>query len=291
MRLCRFDGHRLGLVDGDVVHDVTYTVDRLPAHRWPLPCGDPLVAHLDVIAAAVASGPGPARTLALGDVRLGSPVTSPSKIMAAPANYRRHVEIDAADPGVDQGVHRAQLDGLERPTEALGLFLKATSSLAGPGDGIRLPDPGRRTDHEVELVVVIGSTARNVRSADALDHVAGYCVGLDMSIRGKEDRSFRKSADTFTVLGPWLTTADAVPDPADVTLWLSVNGVPRQRASTAAMTVGVPRLIELASAMYTLHPGDVIMTGTPEGVGPVVAGDVVVAGGTGLGEMTVEVTA
>jgi 2-keto-4-pentenoate hydratase/2-oxohepta-3-ene-1,7-dioic acid hydratase in catechol pathway len=148
-----------------------------------------------------------------------------------------------------------------------------------------------RTDYEVELAVVIGRTVRDVAAADAMDHIAGYCIGLDMSVRGKQDRSFRKSGDTFTVLGPWLTTADEIDDPGALTLWLSLNGEERQRSSTSAMTVGIPRLVELASQMYTLHPGDVLLTGTPEGVGPVAPGDVIVAGADGLGSMTVEVSA
>ena len=187
---------------------------------WPPPVGDAVVGQLSGIRDRI--GPvGPGRPLA--DVALCSPVSTPSKIMAAPANYRRHADLDTRDPGVDQGVHRARLEGLDKPVENLGLFLKATSSLAGPAQGIRLPRRDRRTDHEVELVAVIGRETRDIAARDALTAVAGYCVGLDVSIRGVEDRSFRKSADTFTVLGPWLTTAEEIDDPGDLTLWLSVN--------------------------------------------------------------------
>lgn len=289
MRLCRFDGDHLGLIVGDAVLDVTWALEKLGPRSWPGTPGDPLITELGAVAAAVQDVAAEANAVPLRDVVLGCFLTAPTKIMAAPANYRRHVEIDAADPGVDQGVHRQALEGLERPVESLGLFLKATSSLAGPADGVRLDRTDRRTDHEVELAVVIGRTARHVAAADADDHIAGYCLGLDMSIRGTEDRSFRKSGDTFTVLGPWLTTRDEIPDPADLTLRLRVGGTLRQESSTAAMTVGIPRLIELASAAYTLYPGDVLLTGTPEGVGPVEPGDVIVASGDGLGEMTVPV--
>ena len=290
MRLCRFGDDRLGLVvDERHLVDVTYTLDLLPSQRWPLLPGDPLLAHLDAVLAAVEDRRVTTQ-VDISSVPLRSIVTSPTKIMAAPANYRRHVEEDTLDPGVDQGVHRAQLAGVLEPVEELGLFLKASSSLAGPGDGIRVPAGPARTDYEVELAVVIGRAARDVAAADAMDHVAGYCLGLDMSVRGKQDRSFRKSGDSFTVLGPWLTTADEIADPSALTLWLSLNGEERQRSSTSAMTVGIPRMIEMASRTYTLHPGDVLLTGTPEGVGPVVPGDVIVAGADGLGTMTVAVT-
>jgi 2-keto-4-pentenoate hydratase/2-oxohepta-3-ene-1,7-dioic acid hydratase in catechol pathway len=180
---------------------------------------------------------------------------------------------------------------MEAPTEKLGLFLKANSSLVGPSQGIVIPPQAKRLDYEVELAVVIGRVARNIRSSEALTCVAGYCIGLDMTVRGVADRSFRKSGDTFTVLGPWLVTADEIPDPADLLLSLEVNSDVRQRSSTAAMTVGIERLIELAAANYTLHPGDVILTGTPEGVGPVVDGDTIRAHCQGIGEMTVAVKA
>jgi 2,4-diketo-3-deoxy-L-fuconate hydrolase len=208
--------------------------------------------------------------------------------MAAPANYRLHVELDTKDPTIDAGVHRAQLIDMEAPTEKLGLFLKAQSSLVGPSEGVLVP-AGTRVDHEVELAVIIGRQGRNIGQHDALGHVAGYCIGLDMTVRGVADRSFRKSRDSFTVLGPWLVTADEIENPDNLQISLKVNSDRRQHSSTAAMTVGIERMIELASANYTLHPGDVLLTGTPEGVGPVVAGDVIVAHCDGIGEMNVSV--
>jgi 2,4-didehydro-3-deoxy-L-rhamnonate hydrolase len=291
MRLCQFNNNRLGWVEGDVVHDVTAALDILPGVRWPLPAGDPLVAHLDQMQEQVKQIAAQAPTHRLADVHLLSPVANPGKIMAAPANYRLHVEMDTKDPAIDAGVHRAQLIDMEAPTEKLGLFLKVNSSLVGPSQGIVIPPQAKRVDYEVELAVVIGRVARNIRKSDALACVAGYCIGLDMTVRGVADRSFRKSGDTFTVLGPWLVTADEIPNPGDLLLSLTVNSEVRQRSSTAAMTVGVERLIELAAANYTLHPGDVILTGTPEGVGPVVDGDTILAHCQGIGEMTVPVKA
>ncbi len=234
MRLCRFNNDRLGLVEGDVVRDVTAAIDVLPEVRWPLPAGDPLVARLDQIQERVKRIAAEAPKHRLADVRLLSPVANPGKIMAAPANYRLHVEMDTKDPAIDAGVHRAQLIDMEAPTEKLGLFLKANSSLVGPSQGIVIPPQAKRLDYEVELAVVIGRVARNIRGSDALACVAGYCIGLDMTVRGVADRSFRKSGDSFTVLGPWLVTADEIPSPADLLLCLEVNSEVRQRSSTAA---------------------------------------------------------
>ncbi len=290
MKLCHFAQGRLGLVDGEKVFDVTEALDVLPTQTWPLAIGDPLVSHLDALAARVSEVVRSSRSLPLKDVQLLSPIVSPSKVMAVPANYRKHVEIDVMrDPGVDQGVHAKQLEGVERPVETYGLFIKANSSIHGPSQGIARILPHRRTDHEAELAVVIGKTCRSVSPNEALGYVAGYTMGLDMTVRGSEDRSYRKSPDGYTILGPWLVTADEIPDPTQVQIWLDVNGKRRQSSSVAAMTVDIPDLVAFASAFYTLHPGDVILTGTPEGVGPVEPGDIIKVGGTGLGEMEVRV--
>lgn len=290
MRLCRFDDDRLGIVEDEVVIDVTDALECLPQYRWPFPPGDPLITRLSEVCATAAKMKAGAKKHDLSKVRLLSPIANPSKIMAAPANYRLHVEIDAADPAVHHNVHNKQLEGVDRPVETLGLFLKASSSVSGPYPGVSLNWPEKRNDYEAELVVVIGKTGKNIRAEAAMDHVAGYCVGLDMSVRGPEERSFRKSADTYSVLGPWLTTSDEIEDPEKLDLWLTLNGKLKQRSSTAAMTVGIRRLIEIASKAYTLFPGDLLMTGTPEGVGAVVPGDVIVTGCEGLGEMTVPVS-
>lgn len=289
MRLCRFDDDRLGLVEGFTVYDVTAAIDAIPSRRWPFPIGDALITHLSEICSTAQKLKPNAKQLELAQVKLRSPVANPSKIMAAPANYRLHVQIDAEDPAVHHNVHNKQLAGLDRPVEKLGLFLKATSSIVGPSPGVSLNWREKRNDYEAELVVIIGKGGRNIRAENAMEHIAGYCVGLDMSVRGPEERSFRKSADSYTVLGPWLTTADEIADPGQLTLWLTLNGASRQRSSTAAMTVGIPRLIEIAASAYTLYPGDILMTGTPEGVGAVVSGDVLVAGCDGLGEMMVPI--
>lgn len=270
MRICRFEGDarddRLGLVQGQEILDVTPALDVLPLQRWPLALGDPLIAHLPAVLARVrALAPGaPRRPLA--GAKLKSPVANPGKIINAPINYAAHIDEAKQDQGIAHGRDIKNIWDW-------GLFLKANSALVGPGEGIRLRMPERRNDHEVELAVIIGITCNKVAKERALECVAGYAIGLDMTIRGPELPSFRKSVDTYAVCGPWLTTADEVGDPGNLRLSISVNGELRQDASTARMVYDVPKLIEYASAMYTLHPGDLIFTGTPEGVGPVKPGD------------------
>jgi 2-keto-4-pentenoate hydratase/2-oxohepta-3-ene-1,7-dioic acid hydratase in catechol pathway len=159
--------------------------------------------------------------------------------------------------------------------QRVGLFLKATSSLSGASQDIVIRHPDRRTDHEIELVAIIGSKANRVKREDAMKHVAGYCIGLDITVRGPEERSLRKSIDTYSVMGPCMVTADSVTDPNNLDFELTVNGEPRQKANTRDLIIGIADLIVFASAYYTLMPGDLLMTGTPEGVGPIKPGDVI----------------
>jgi 2-keto-4-pentenoate hydratase/2-oxohepta-3-ene-1,7-dioic acid hydratase in catechol pathway len=282
MRLCRFGDGRLGVVDGGLVRDVTAALDTLPGYRYPLPSFDVLIAnlaalrpHLEALAR---------RSPALDDVKLLSPIANPGKLIAAPVNYQRHLEEARGSAGLHHG---NQVAAIERA----GLFLKATSSLVGAGEGIALRKPDRRTDHEVELAFVIGKQASHVDRSEALAYVAGYAIGLDITIRGPEERSLRKSPDSYSVLGPWLVTADEIPDPGALRLGLSVNGQVRQESSTRHLILGVAELIEYASSFYTLYPGDVVFTGTPEGVSPIQPGDVIVASIDGIGAMEVNVRA
>lgn len=282
MRICRFDDDRVGVVIGDEVVDVTEVTAALPPVRWPLPRGDLFVAALGKLRPAMErlSSTGARRRLA--DVRLLSPVANPGKIIAAPVNYQLHLDESRKDTGINFGSHVKTID-------EYGLFLKANSSLIGPAEGVVADRPERRTDHEIELAVVIGRTVRNVSEAEALDCVAGYTIGLDMTIRGTEDRSYRKSLDTFTVLGPWMVTADAFGDPGAVDFEITVNGETRQKANTRDLIYSVPKLISYASHAYRLEPGDVILTGTPEGVGPVQPGDVMDCRINGIGTMAVAI--
>jgi 2-keto-4-pentenoate hydratase/2-oxohepta-3-ene-1,7-dioic acid hydratase in catechol pathway len=269
MKICRFGAGRVGLVDNGRVFDVTAQIppDTVHPALWlQVQAGDTLLALRSS-----------ATSFALDDVALLSPVARPGKVVAAPINYRAHV---------DEMLSNGQAYGhIQTDIRKAGLFLKASSSVVGPSEGIAQRFADRRTDHEIELCAVIGRRADRVRANDALSHVAGWCLGLDITVRGPEDRSFRKSIDSYCVLGPWLTTADEGLNPDDLDLELRVDGETRQQANTSDMVLNVAELIEFASMFYTLEPGDVLMTGTPQGVGPIFPGAVLLASGTGLGTM------
>jgi ureidoglycolate lyase len=188
-------------------------------------------------------------------VRIGPCVGRVGKMMCIGLNYAEH----AAETGATL------------PTEPV-LFMKATSAIVGPNDDVRIPRGSTQTDWEVELGVVIGERAKYVSEADALEYVAGYCVSHDVSEREfQKERGGQwtkgKSCDTFGPLGPWLVTRDEVPDPQNLKLWLEVDGKRRQDGSTQTMIFGVKKLVSYLSHFFTLHPGDVITTGTPSGVG------------------------
>jgi 2-keto-4-pentenoate hydratase/2-oxohepta-3-ene-1,7-dioic acid hydratase in catechol pathway len=282
MKICRYDDNRLGLVGDDGIRDVSAVLARLPAVTYPFPRHDALIAHLAELGPQIERTAQSAKPIAAEKVKLLSPIANPGKIIAAPVNYKKHLEEALADKGIHHG-------NLVHEIHKAGMFLKAPSSLVGPGEGVALVHTDRRNDHEVELAVVIGARARNVSAAQALRCVAGYCIGLDMTIRGPEERSLRKSPDSYTVLGPWLVTADELPDPGNVALKITVNGATRQDAHTSDLILSVAELIAWGSSFYTLHPGDVILTGTPQGVGPVQPGDVMVATIERIGTMRVAV--
>jgi len=274
MRLCRFGDNRLGLVEHDGLRDVTAALDVIPAHRYPFPPGDLLIANLETLTGRARELAKTAAPMAVDSTSLLSPVANPSKIIGAPMNYRT---------GQDDAAVAAAL--------SIGLFLKANGSLAGPSDGIALRMMDRQIDYEVELGVVIGKQASNTKREDALKYVAGYAVALDITPHGKEERSLRKSCETYTVLGPWLVTADEIPEPGNLDLQLDVNGERRQQGNTRQMIRDVPGLIEYASSFYTLYPGDIFLSGTPAGVGPLKPGDELVATIEKIGTMRVNVRA
>ena len=246
----------------------------------PIPTGA-LAAGVDPFIAAIADWTAASTAaLAAEPIRfaptdLGAPVPRPGKILGAPVNYEDHQrEMNAA-----------------HTIAGLGFFLKSPSSIVGPDGAVPLPFPDRRTDQEAELGVVIGTTASNVTIADALDCVFGYTCLIDVTVRGDEERSTRKSFPGFTPIGPWVTTAEEIPDPTDLRIQGWVGDELRQDESSAAMVYGVAALIEFMSTVVTLEPGDIIATGTPAGVGPVVAGDVIRVRIDRVGELTVPVVA
>jgi 2,4-diketo-3-deoxy-L-fuconate hydrolase len=237
--------------------------------------------------ARIAAIPVGSLPLVEGDPRLGVPYAGIGKFIAIGLNYADH----AAETGAAS------------PSEPV-VFTKAISCLSGPNDAVMLPRGSTKTDWEVELGVVIGRRASYVDEADVLDHVAGYCVVNDVSEREYQlergptwDKG--KGFDTFGPVGPWLVTADEVGDPQALGMWLDVNGRRMQTGSTATMIFGVAKLVSYVSALMTLHPGDLITTGTPPGVGmgikpgPVFLrpGDVVRLGIDGLGEQRQHVVA
>jgi len=284
MRFCRFGDGRFGLVEDFMVRDVTAALDVLPAYRYPLPPYDVFIANLDRVAERARAITAGSPQLPVSGVKFLSPVANPSKVIGAPVNYQKHLDEVRGDAQLHHGSQTHTV-----PIHQMGLFLKASSSLVGPGEGIVLRKLDRRNDHEVELAVVIGKRVNNVSAGEAMKYVAGYAIGLDITVRGPEERSLRKSPDSYAVLGPWLVTADEIPNPGDLNLKITVNGEERQNSNTKYMILGVPQLIEFASAFYTLNPGDVILTGTPEGVSPIQPGDTVVATIEKIGSMEVKV--
>jgi 2-keto-4-pentenoate hydratase/2-oxohepta-3-ene-1,7-dioic acid hydratase in catechol pathway len=289
MKLCRYDDDRLGVVRGDLVHDVTEAQTEIRKSAPYAMYGDAVVAALGQWRERIERMADKAPGKPIARLKLLSPVARPSKLTCAPTNYQAHInemQAAAANPGSQIVTH---------PTSKIleaGMFLKSNSSLVGPSEGIPLRFPDRRNDHEIELVMVIGKEGTDIPQAKALDYVAGYCLGLDITVRGREDRSFRKSVDGYAVAGPWMVTADEIENPDALPITLTVNGKVQQDSNTSNLIYNCRRLIEFASSFYTLYPGDLLYTGTPDGVGPIKPGDVIVCRSTPvLGVLEVEVRA
>ncbi|OLS99498.1 hypothetical protein BJF90_08280 [Pseudonocardia sp. CNS-004] len=272
MKLAIYDDNRLGAVDVEAATITPLTgppgsadPDALGAGWWVRMCRD---LHAGLVRPAAAGPPVPLR-----DVTLRAPVLNPGKVIACASNYAAHVAEMR-----DQVLTRT---GMSTDSWLLDfdVFLKAPSSIVGPGIAIELPAEAvaaaQEVHHEAELALVIGRGGRDIPVGEAADHVLGYLIALDLTVRGKGDRSRRKSHPTFTPVGPWLTTADEVPDWAGLTIDLAVNGDRRQHVSTGDMLVGVPEIVSHASRVMGLQPGDLILTGAPPGVGPIHPGDTV----------------
>jgi 2-keto-4-pentenoate hydratase/2-oxohepta-3-ene-1,7-dioic acid hydratase in catechol pathway len=274
MRFVRFDEDRLGLFtdDGTGIVDLT---DRLG-----IDSRDPLVEYVrgDYDASEyVDADPDYDRD----EVTLGSPVRRPGKVIAAPLNYEKHIEEAIADKDITTDEWFS--------IEDKGYFLKAPSSVVGPDHGVELPFSDRRVDHEIELAFVLGEDVKDVSADDAWDAIFGYTILLDISVRGDQDRSNRKSYDTFTVIGPCVVTPDEVGDPQDLEMELQLNGETRQRENTGDMVYTCADVVQYASLGTTLEAGDVVTTGTPEGVSALSDGDTIDAEIENVGSMTVDV--
>lgn len=285
MKLTSFNDFRIGVVaDNQRLHDVTgclpAALDAMPRHRMTW-----LIQHWSDVQSAIESFAAQDAGVPLASVSLLAPVPAPAHVFAAPANYQKHIGELQERAVTKKG----------RSAREQGFFLKAPASVIGAGQVITLPKgSARRFDHESELAVVIGKGGRNIPRAQAMQHVFGYSCLMDLTMRiepgtGEEERSMRKSFASFTPIGPWLVTADEVPNPGELQNRLTVNGEVRQDANTRDLIVGIGELIELISSVLPLQAGDVIATGTPEGVGPIVAGDRVTIEIEQVGTMTLSV--
>jgi len=291
MKLCQYDEHQAGAVRGDRV----------------FPIGAALVAagHLrqgytmQEVVEALANRPqamqcarealGEKKSFPLGSVTLLAPIENPPSIWAAAANYKAHAaEMLAASGGPD----RSRLGKDDLMAE---FFLKPSSSIIGPGGTILLPKISKDVDYEAELCAVIGTRARRVSEAQALEHVFGYTICWDISQRdpwgrGRQNtRNIRKGFDSFTALGPWIVTRDELPEPQDVRIEVELNGRPAMTAHTSDMICGLRDHIRFLSNVLTLRPGDLITTGTPAGVAKLAPGDKLRGRIERIGEMTLNV--
>ena len=273
MKIARFDADRIGIARGDEIIDISESVGAHPG-EWPPVAMNRLIAEFaefrPKLDRAVSGRPVP-----LKSVRLLTPVPWPNKVVAYPVNYHEH--------GVEMGSsYRANNQGF---------FLKPPSALSGPADPIVLPvNSGRRIDHECELAIIIGKQGRDIRRADWREYVFGYSCLIDAVIRGKEERVTRKGFDTFCPVGPWIVTEDEIGEAAHALrgrLW--VNDELRQDANTRDLVLDIPGMIEMASSVMTLYPGDIVASGTPAGVGPIKAGDKVRIEFERVGEMVLDV--
>ena len=272
MKLITFDDYQLGVVRDATVINISDVVGE-DTNQWPPVGMNHLIANFSSFSErleAALSRPG----VPLGSVKLLTPIPAASKIVAFPANYHEH----------------AEEMGRSYRANTQGFFLKPPSSLSGAGEPIILPAVAdRRIDHECELAIVIGKKGRDISRELWREYVFGYSCLIDAVVRGKEERVARKAFDTFCPVGPWIVTADEVGDPAALRGRLWVNDELRQDANTRDLILDIPGMIEMASSVMTLYPGDIIASGTPAGVGPIRAGDKVKIEFERIGSMTLDV--
>lgn len=272
MKLVSFNNYRIGIVHDGMVIDASDLMGE--DKNWPPVAMNHLIENFSTLRSKLElfrSRVG----MPLADVTLRTPVPGASKVIAYPINYHDH--------GVEMArTYRANTQGF---------FLKPPSSLSGAGEPIVLPIvKERRIDHECELAIVIGKRGRDIPRESWHEFVFGYSCLIDAVVRGKEERVARKAFDTFCPVGPWIVTADELGDPSSLQGRLWVNDELRQDANTRDFVLDIPGMIEMASSVMTLYPGDIIAAGTPAGVGPIRAGDKVKIEFERIGSMTLDVT-
>jgi 2-keto-4-pentenoate hydratase/2-oxohepta-3-ene-1,7-dioic acid hydratase in catechol pathway len=253
MRLARFADNRLGLVEGYVLRDITQVTERLPQHRWPFPVGDQFITNLDAMRRAIKGASEAAARIPVTDVKLLSPIANPPRVIAA-----------------------------DRP----GFMLRTPTAVLGAGEGDKIILADARAAFEMSLAVIVGEKANDVSAKDVLDIVAGYCIGL--SFGAVAEHGLVRSPNIQTLLGPWLVTADEIPDPQDLRLRIAVDGHMQHDGSTSHLTAGVMQLVAHASRIFTLYPGDVLLTGVPEAAGVLARGATLRATIDGIGAMDVK---
>ena len=279
MKIARFNGDRIGIVNGDRIIDVSDACGIAP-DEWP-PVGiTRLIANFAALRPKLAEA-GKQTGVALASVRLEAPVTWPRNLLALPNNFADHsAEMSGRSYAVAGNLS----------ADIAGFFMKAPSSIVGPHDTIVLPGiPEREFHYECELATIIGKRASNVTAADAGDYIFGYACFIDVTMRGKEERVMRKSFSSFAPIGPWITTTDEVGPTDGLELQLWVNGALRQHAFARDMIVGITEAVALCSTVMPLEPGDIIASGTMSGVGPLAPGDSVRIAIDRVGEMTLPV--
>ena len=271
MKIAVFNENQVGVVEGNNVIDISSVVD------WNNEDSQAslvkLMGDFDSLKPKIEASLDSCPAYSVEEVALRAPVQKPSKIVAAPINYILHKEEMNTALTVDR----------------LGFFLKSPSSIIGPNDTVLLPFKDRRVDHEAEIAFVIGKEAKDVKAEDAADYIFGYIALMDITVRGKEDRPWRKSFDTFTPIGPWIVTGDEVENPNQLQMNLWVNEEIRQSANTSDLIYDCYKFLEAASSVMTLLPGDIVTTGTPEGVAPITQGDTVRLNIERIGEFSVQV--
>ena len=291
MKLCQYDEHQAGAVRGERVFPVGAALVAAGHLRQGYTMQEVIeaLANRPQAMQCAREAEDEKKSIPLGSVRLLAPIENPPSIWAAAANYKAHAaEMLAASGGPD----RSRLGKDELMAE---FFLKPSSSIIGPGGTILLPKISKDVDYEAELCAVIGTRARRVSEAQALEHVFGYTICWDISQRdpwgrGRQNtRNIRKGFDTFTALGPWIVTRDELPEPQDVRIEVELNGRPAMTAHTGDMICGLRDHIRFLSNVLTLRPGDLITTGTPAGVAKLAPGDKLRGRIERIGEMTLNV--